>query len=369
MKTSSFSDAQIRAAATQVARRPLAEVPVTERSGVIAETIKALPTPEGMSAATKAQLVRESLVSLWSGSNEGRRDAAKQTAHSTPNQSEHRPLERTDGTVGPLAVRFAGDKLADGVHSMRELFAVDPARAEKVLKSYHRHLKNAYPGAGEVEGPKTLESYLKNHANWDITLQVEKGRIVFGANTQRFDSALGPIAVFEHMFAAKGHEAAARKSVADIVARHASFGAKAVLTELNDPRIMTKAQLKEDEARPFARCDNIEFMKDLGFKAIDAPYGQPSFGMPGEEVTHLVAGLRVIDDSILTGGKLSRDAHAQVVGGFHATFDNLLGKDVNLDPTYAAIRRYVPESGVALVPLDAERTFLQQGAGRHWDKA
>lgn len=369
MKTHGFSDAQIRATAQQVAHRPLADVPGSERASVIADTIKALPTPSGMSAATKAQLVRESLVALWSAGNEGRRGAVEHTSHSLLNPAEHRPLERTDGTVGPLAVRFAGDKLADGVHSMRELFAIDPARADKVLKSYHRHLKHAYPGAGEVEGPKTLESYLKHHANWDITLQVDKGRIVFGANTQRFDSALGPIAVFEHMFAAKGHEGAAEKAVADIVARHASFGAKAVLTELNDPRIMTDAQLKQDQARPFARCDNIEFMRKLGFKAIDAPYGQPSFGMPGEEVTHLVAGLRVIDDSIVRGGKLSKDAHAHIVGGFHATFDNLLGKDVNLDPTYAAIRRHVPESGVALIALDAERTFLQQGAGRDWDRA
>lgn len=369
MKTGTFSDAQIRAAAALVARRPLSEVAVEDRAAVIAGTIAKLPTPAGMSAATKAQLVRESLVALWSAGNEGRREAAEQTAHSKPNAKEHHPLERTDGTVGPLAVRFAGDKLADGVHSMRELFAIDPARAEKVLKSYHRHLKTAYPGKGEVEGPKTLESYLKNHPNWDITLQVEKGRIVFGANTQRFDSALGPIAVFEHLFGAKGHEAAAEKTVADIVARHASFGAKAVLTELNDPRIMSKAQLAEDEARPFARADHIAFMGRLGFKAIDAPYGQPSFGMPGEEVTHLVAGLRIIDPSILQGGKLSSEAHAQIVGGFHATFDNLIGKDVNLDPTYAAIRRYVPESGVALIALDAERTFLKKGAGADWANA
>ena len=369
MKNSALSDSVIRATGAQVARRPLGEVATADRAAVIAGTIEQLPTPAGMSAATKAQRVRESLLSLWSAANEDRQGAAKQTAHSKPNAKEHRPLERTDGTVGPLAVRFAGDKLADGVHSMRELFAVDPARAERVLKSYHRHLKQAYPGKGEVEGPKTLESYLKNHPNWDITLQVEKGRIVFGANTQRFDSAMGPIAVFEHMFGAKGHEAAAEKSVNDIVARHAAHGAKAVLTELNDPRIMSKDQLAEDATRPFARCDHIEFMKQLGFQAIDAPYGQPSFGMPGEEVTHLVAGLRVIDPSILQDGKLSKDAHAQIIGGFFATFDNLLGKDVNLDPTYAAIRRFVPESGTALVALDAERSFLKEGAGRDWASA
>lgn len=356
------------------------EAAVQELAGKVSDKLA------GDNVKVDRQLVVETLMAAAQAAAErGRRAVEKQTVAGSAggNQGARDPGHKTsthaliDAKMKADMVQGVrvGDLLTDGAHSLRELLAVDPGAAQKVLKSYHRHLKHAYPGKGEVEGPKTLESYLKSHPNWDITLQVEKGRIVFGANTQRFDSPAGPIAVFEHMFAAKGHEENAKGLVDGIISRHRAAGAKAVLTELNDPRIMSREQRQEDEGRPFARGDAIEFMKQLGFKAIDAPYGQPSFGMPGEEVTHLVAGLVVLDPSILQGGKLSPAMHASIVGGFHATFDNLLGKDVNADPTYAAIKeRVTQQGGAALLPLDAVRGFigqLQQAGGdpRQWQAA
>lgn len=355
--------AGVNALAQKVSEKLAGENVKVDRQ-VIVETLMAV----AQAAAERGhKAVKQQTVAGSAGGNQG----ARTPGHKT---STHALIDVKVHAENVKGVRV-GDLLADGAHSLRELIAVDPAAAQKVLKSYHRHLKHAYPGKGEVEGPKTLESYLKNHPNWDITLQVENGRIVFGANTQRFDSPAGPIGVFEHMFAAKGHEENAKALVDTIIARHRAAGAKAVLTELNDPRIMSRDQLHEDEGRPFARGDHIEFMKQLGFQAIDAPYGQPSFGMPGEEVTHLVAGLRIIDPSILQGGKLSPEMHASIIGGFHATFDNLLGKDVNADPTYAAIKERVAEQGGAgLLPLDAMRGFisqLQQSGGdpRQWQAA
>jgi hypothetical protein len=154
-------------------------------------------------------------------------------------------------------------------------------------------------------------------------------------------------------------------------------GAGIVIVEMNDPLLMTKRQLKQDEGRPYHRVDNIAYVcgspnakkGGLGFQMVDAAYGQAAF--EGEKpVLHLALGVKILDPKLLDAdGKLPTQVYLATVRDFFASFKDIedearaAGKTpreiAEANPTYLAIKESVAgRESLDLLGAGARRTHL-----------
>lgn len=234
--------------------------------------------------------------------------------------------------------------------SLKELRALEPERAQKLLRAYHRALKTAYPGEGEVESPAKFQRYLQRRdIDWDITVLQVGDRVVGGFNTNLHQSRLlrpdgkpAKVGAFEQGYVDDKYQKSAKRIFEDQARHMLAKGAAGLACEVNDPDLMKKQgkkeQIEQDKQRPNARADNMEFMEQvLQFRPLrSATYYQPSFGDGDPAVTHLRMAWRP-HVSWLPAHQLTKDQLVAIASGFWATFDNLQGKDVSRDPAYRAM--------------------------------
>jgi hypothetical protein len=224
-----------------------------------------------------------------------------------------------EGRVPLGAWRFQiGDALE--LVSLKEKLGPHIGKREMVELARHaRALKHGYPGEGETEGPKEFKDYLKRSMEkdgfvWDILRLDDRA----GANVNLFAAGEGLYGAIEQGFAKKAVDPeTASAFFQGAIDRLRSQGAKFVLMELNDPRLMEEEKKQEDDRRTRFRVDNAVYMAGLGMRSPDAKYGQITLNPGDEPVIHLKLGLVPTDPNVTT---ISCEEYLAIVKGYFSTF-------------------------------------------------
>jgi GNAT superfamily N-acetyltransferase len=227
-----------------------------------------------------------------------------------------------------------------------------------------------FPDENEREPRGVLEAYLNDpEMNWRMLLATdETGRVVGGRNVNVLSVSLrGQKVRFawgEHLYVDSSPEFR-RRGIGSTIVREtnellARSGVGLVFSEQNDPFLMTFEQRERDVQSGISPEDRLRFWGKLGYRAINAPYLQPSLkgGLP---VRYLRLCCAILNPESLPlsvgydGHRMRADALLAMVRHFHATFV----EDIEADPTCLELKKLLasgPDT-VDFIDINCRRIF------------
>ncbi|MCB0328996.1 MAG: hypothetical protein KDD70_05020 [Bdellovibrionales bacterium] len=300
-------------------------------------------------------------------------DPPKTTIPEASPQSGAQPLAHQETWVDPLEGSSLGVNRKhvqfDEVISIREMLRTDPQRAEALFQRGFEIYCEAFPDPSERESAESLRGYLDDPSTgFQMIVVTMNGAVVggrnFGAKTAVLENGEKfPIACGEHLYIPKALQRLGfgTEIVKQTNAMARSYGASLIISEQNDPFLMTPEEKALDASAGISPEDRLKFWKKQGYVAFDCPYAQPSLD-GGDPVYYLRLTAEILDRSKIPesanfdGKSINSDAVLGIMRAYHGGFVD----DLDSDPTSVMLKeKLLSRKRIDLIDIEQERSFAQ----------
>lgn len=251
--------------------------------------------------------------------------------------------------------------------SLRELFSRRETadRAERLLQELYPIYVECFPDENERVAIDVLRDSLQpDDYLSDILLALVDDRVIGARHYQVLDDTTvilqgGRVAAGEYIYVtpdARGggygtqlYEAANQ--------RLKNSGISFIVTEVNDPHLMTQEAHDMDREAGLSSEERVAFWKRRGVRALDVLYIQPALAEGLEPVEHLMMGIRATDLASAPLTEMPRDVYVAICRAYHGSWL----EDVEANRSFQQLCQATEQSAVIpVIDLDAERRCVRE---------
>lgn len=229
------------------------------------------------------------------------------------------------------------------------------AQQTKFLEQAYQIYVASFPDPDERLSRQGFERYVTDpkRSGYDILVALHDGEVIAASNYRVIELDQLKIGYQSYIYTRCDMRAQGIGSCLfdQVLERMRSQGASAMFGEMNDPFVMSNAEIARDRAGgmdPYARR---AMWMHLGRFALDAPYVQPGFE-GGSAVRTMLLNFKVLDR------KFHGLSGAQYIHLLDRFFEPFIANHKQ-DPDYKRLVAWAEQQkAIALIPLDQKRTFI-----------
>jgi hypothetical protein len=266
---------------------------------------------------------------------------------------------------GTAALRMRAEPNGARFTSLREVFAADHRQGDELLEKYFKVYERFFPDPNEREPLDVLRGYLTDPtSSWDLLLlRTPRRRVMGGCHWNVLPTQNdGTWSVMEHVWLTEKDRAkdlfgqALAHVGATLQASHPD--ARGVVGEVNDPRLMTRAEVQEDKESSLDPALRERMWGQRGVRKFDAPYIQPKMAADGSPVEYLSFAVYAFDRDTKSVPKSTflAIARSYFENSFAYIKENKI--DVGALDTFVRMAEATPET-VRIIPTTERRRSAQ----------